>query len=201
VRVARLARAGSRVDRVGTPSPAAVEEAAFRREGQSWLVRFGGIEARVADSKGMADLAVLLARPGVEVHVGELVGGGTTPPIGARDALLDDQAIESYRIRLHELAAAEDEADACGDARRATAARAEREAIEDRLIADLGLGGRSRSAPDWVERARKAVRRRIAASLARIESEHRAAGRHLRRSVQTGVFCSYDPAEPVRWHL
>ena len=33
----------------------------------------------------------------------------------------------------------------------------------------------------------------------RIEAEHPSAGRHLRRSVQTGAFCAYDPAEPVRW--
>ena len=163
-------------------------------------MRFGGVDARVRDTKGMADLAVLLARPGVEVHVAELVGAASAlGPSGSMHAVLDETAIAAYRTRLRDLAAEEDDADAAGDAVRATRARAEREAIADQLAADLGLGGGSRSAPDWVERARKAVRRRIDAALKRIEAEHPSAGRHLRRSVQTGAFCAYDPAEPVRW--
>jgi hypothetical protein len=147
----------------------------------------------------MADLAVLLARPGIEVHVAELIGhhGALVP--STRDVLLDDEAIASYRTRLSDLSAEEDDAEEAGDPVRAARARAEREAIEDRLAADLGLGGVSRTAADGVERARKAVRRRIDASLKRIEAEHPAAGRHLRRSVRTGAFCAYDPAEPVDW--
>jgi hypothetical protein len=154
----------------------------------------------VRDAKGMADLAVLLARPGVEVHVAELVGsGGVLPAPTAHELVLDEQAIASYRLRLGDLAVEEDDAESVGDGDRAARARAEREAIEDQLAADLGLGGAPRTTPDWVERARKAVRRRIDASLKRVEVEHPVAGRHLRRSVQTGVFCAYDPAEPVSW--
>jgi hypothetical protein len=164
-----------------------------------WLLRFGGADARVRDTKGMADLAVLLARPGVEVHVAELVGAAGAGVAGASDALLDDEAITALRGRLHALVEEEDDADATGDADRSARARAEREAIVDQLASDLGLGGVARSAPDWVERARKAVRRRVDAALKRIEAAHPAAGRHLRRSVRTGVFCSYDPAEPVHW--
>jgi hypothetical protein len=148
----------------------------------------------------MADLAVLLARPGVEVHVAELVGAASafdTP--GSTHLVLDETAIAAYRKRLRELVAEEDDADAAGNAARAARARAEREAIADQLTVDLGLGGASRTAPDWVERARKAVRRRVDAALKRIEEEHPTAGRHLRRSVQTGAFCVYDPAEPVCW--
>jgi hypothetical protein len=199
-RVARLARsAGPPADRRRT-STEPVRTAAFRREGDVWLVRFGGVDARVRDTKGMADLAALLTRPGVEVHVAELVGAaGALGAAGDREPVLDDAAIAAFRSRLRELAVDEDDADAAGDAERSTLARAEREAIVDRLAADLGLSGTARSAPDWVERARKAVRRRVDAALKRIEAEHPSAGRHLRRSVRTGVFCSYDPAEPVHW--
>jgi hypothetical protein len=199
-RVARLARAAAPgAQSSGRPSPSSPAEGSFRRVGSTWLVRFGGVDAHVRDAKGMADLAVLLARPGTEVHVAELVGSDRALSTTARDVLLDDVAIASYRARLHDLSVEEDDAEADGDDARATRARAEREAVEDRLTADLGLGGASRSSPDWVERARKAVRRRVDASLKRIEHEHPAAGRHLRRSVQTGAFCTYDPAEPVHW--
>jgi hypothetical protein len=172
----------------------------FRREGQVWLVRFAGVDARVRDTKGMADLAVLLARPGVEVHVAELVGAASAlGPSGSAQPVLDETALSAYRKRLRDLAAEEDDADTTGDSARSARARQEREAIADQLAADLGIGGAARTTPDWVERARKAVRRRIDASLKRIEVEHPAAGRHLRRSVRTGAFCAYDPAEPVHW--
>jgi len=200
VRVSRLARAA-----VAVTGPAATDvdllgQATFRREGDVWLLRFGGSEARVRSTKGMADLAVLLARPGTEVHVAELVGAsGALGTTGSSDAVLDTTAITAYRRRLHELTDEEDDADLAGDAARSTRAREEREAIVDHLATGLGLGGVPRSTPDWVERARKAVRRRIDAALQRIEAEHPTAGRHLRRSVNTGAFCSYDPAEPVRW--
>jgi tetratricopeptide (TPR) repeat protein len=192
-RVARLART------VGTRSVPA-SGAVFRREGDVWLVRFGGVDARVRDTKGMADLAVLLTRPGVEVHVAELVGAASVAA-GAPQAVLDDTAITAYRRRLRDLAADEDDAEAAGDAAGAARARAEREAIADQLAADLGLGGAARSAPDWVERARKAVRRRVDAALKRIEAEHPSAGRHLRRSVVTGAFCVYDPVDAVPWEV
>ena len=200
-RVARLARETRHAARPVTPGPdERPKHGVLRREGQVWLVRFGGVDARVRDTKGMADLAVLLARPGVEVHVAELVGASSAlGTSGSTHPVLDETAIVAYRKRLRDLSAEEDDADASGDAARAARARAEREAIADQLAADLGLGGASRTAPDWVERARKAVRRRVDAALKRIEAEHPAAGRHLRRSVRTGAFCVYDPAEPVRW--
>lgn len=203
-RVARLARsattAAAPTTSAAAPGGGRAGCATFRCEGDVWLVRFGDRDARVRDSKGMADLAVLLSRPGVEVHVGELVGATDAARLsGTRDAVLDDAAIAAYRARIRYLTEDEDDADAAGDAARSLRARAEREAIVDQLSADLGLGGASRTAPDWVERARKAVRRRIDAALKRIEVEHPSAGRHLRRSARTGVYCCYDPAEPVHW--
>jgi len=173
----------------------------FRREGDVWQLTYDGTSVRLRDAKGLADLAVMLARPGREVHVAELVGAVDLGPRAAGDALLDDKAIASYRARLTELAAEEDEADTTGDAERSARARAEREAIIDRLSSDLGLGGRSRTADDWAERARKAVRTRVASALKRIEAEHPPLGRHLRAAVKTGAFCAYDPPEPVTWEL
>jgi tetratricopeptide (TPR) repeat protein len=200
VRVARLARSDGSTAASDLTAAAPVGTATFRREGDVWLLRFGGVDARVRATKGMADLAVLLARPGVEVHVAELIGAaGVVDATGTNEAVLDDVAIAAYRSRLHELTDEEDQADAAGDAVRSARARAEREAIVEQLAADLGLGGAARSAPDWVERARKAIRRRVDAALKRIEAEHPSGGRHLRRSVKTGVFCCYDPAEPVHW--
>jgi hypothetical protein len=63
------------------------------------------------------------------------------------------------------------------------------------------LGGRPRRLLDPAERARKAVTWRVHDAIDHIEKVHPALGRHLRRSVRTGSFCAYDPAEPTAWRL
>ena len=55
------------------PDDDASDEAVFRRSGEVWEVAFRGRRSTVRDSKGMRDLAVLLARPGTEVHALDLV--------------------------------------------------------------------------------------------------------------------------------
>ena len=53
--------------------------AAFVRTGTVWRLEFRGRAVTVVDSKGMRDLAVLLARPGREVHVLDLVEASGGP--------------------------------------------------------------------------------------------------------------------------
>ena len=64
-----------------------------------------------------------------------------------------------------------------------------------------GLGGRVRRTGAVAERARSTVTRRIREALVRIEEAHLSLGRHLRRSVRTGVYCVYEPDELVSWDL
>ena len=202
-RVARLARG----DRARGPARSRRRTATSRRRSAS-----SGVRARCGSCASAASTPACATRRGWRTSPScsrDPASRSTSPsswaprpPLGASGStqpVLDETAIAAYRARLRDLAAEEDDADAAGDAARATRARAEREAIADQLAADLGLGGAARTAPDWVERARKAVRRRVDAALKRIEAEHPAAGRHLRRSVRTGAFCAYDPAEPVHW--
>jgi tetratricopeptide (TPR) repeat protein/nucleoside-triphosphatase THEP1 len=198
-----VAEAQRVLDELGAPvvpSDPSGREGTFRREGDVWFVEYAGRSVRIRDAKGISDIATLVARAGREVHVAELVGASEIAPSGS-DVVLDDEAVSAYRARLAELAEEEDDALALGDAERAGRARDERQAIADQLSSDLGLGGRARKADDWVERARKAVRTRISNSLKRIEAEHEPLARHLRASLRTGVFCSYDPPEPVSWRL
>ncbi len=175
----------------------------LRREGEVWLVRFGGASARLRDRKGLRDLAVLLAHPGREVHVLDLAGpaGGAPAPItgGGIGPALDATARRAYEDRLRELAGDIAEADAHADLARADRLRDEFELITAELTAALGLGGAPRQVGDPAERARKAVRMRIADALARLEAELPALGRHLRASVRTGLFCSYEPETSPGW--
>jgi hypothetical protein len=196
LRLFTVARAGSSE----TAAHREAHEAVFRAEGDVWLVGIDGAPVRVRAVKGFADIAMLLARPGREVHVAELVGAESVAS-GGGAPVIDRAAIESYRGRLADLADDERDADERGDAEAATRARAEREAIMARLAADLRPDGRPRAQDDWVERARKAVRARVAHALKRIEVAAPAAGRHLRASIRTGEYCAYEPPEPVRWQL
>jgi hypothetical protein len=54
---------------------------------------------------------------------------------------------------------------------------------------------------DPAERARSTVTARIRDALRRIERAHPELAHHLRRSVHTGVYCSYRPEDPVDWTL
>ncbi|TDW94555.1 AAA ATPase-like protein [Kribbella pratensis] len=169
------------------------------RLGATWAATWRGVTAHVPDSKGVRDLAVLLARPRTPVGVLDLSGPGRVAG-GDLGPLLDDQARTAYRERLRELDEDLAEAEACNDLARAEKARAERDFLARELAGALGLGGRARSAGDPVERSRKAVSMRIAAAVKAIERVHPALGRHLRVSIRTGRLCVYEPEDDVTWH-
>ncbi|HZQ86356.1 MAG TPA: AAA family ATPase [Acidimicrobiales bacterium] len=175
----------------------------FRREGRVWHVEFRGRAATVPDSKGMADLATLLARPGTEVHVLDLVeaAGGPSAKAAAREAgtgpALDAAARRAYKARLEELQAGID--DAPPGSAGVEQLVAERDFIAAELGAALGLGGKARTTGDRVERARKAVTMRVGTALKAIEGVHPDLARHLRLAVSTGRFCTYRPENEISW--
>ena len=188
---------------------------AFVREGEFWSLTYGGVVARLRDSKGLRDIARLLAVPGretaaVDLAAGELVdivrpvatvGGIGLGVEGDIGEALDTEARAQYRTRISDLEEEINESEAINDPVRASRAREEREFILAELGAAVGLGGRVRRVLDPAERARKAVTGRIRDAISHIEAQHPQLGRHLRRSVRTGSFCVYDPPEPTAWRL
>jgi class 3 adenylate cyclase len=187
----------------------------WRRDGEYWTLAYDGQVATFRDSKGLRDLARLLAAPRQELHVLDLAAEATAVQgsmsvsdaqqagVGfatrSSEALIDDRAKAAYRRRLVELQQDIDDADEMGDGERAAKVRAELDAIVDQLSSAYGIGGRARRTPDHVERARKAVTRRIREAVARIDRSHPALARHLNASLRTGTFCSYVPERDVTW--
>lgn len=173
--------------------------AQFTLDGEMWTLSWSGSTVYVKASKGMTDLAELLAHPGVEISCLDLAGA----VVDDRNTgdVIDAAARRQYEDRLRELQSDIDDAQASSDHARAERAQAEFDAIVDHLTAALGLGGRFRRHGDTAERARSAVTRRIRDAVKRIESVHPQLGAHLRRSVDTGLFCSYRPETPVQWLL
>ncbi len=203
----------------GTPGGAPLP-AVFARVGGSRRVALGGRERLLPDLKGFRYLERLLAQPGREVHVVDLVGaeaarsarphepayddglgGGAVGQSGL--PVLDEQARRAYRRRLVEVEEDIADAEADHDPARVELARRDRQFLVDELSAAVGLGGRDRLVGGTSERARTSVARSVRYALGRLEAEHPALAAHLARSVRTGTYCCYesDPLTPVTWQL
>jgi len=197
-------------------------EAVFRNEGDVWTVIYAGTSVRLKHSKGLGDIAILLANRGRDIHVADLIAASAGVPPDPRstpaadlvaqglrvsrgasgDAVLDHRARADYRERLAGLHRELEDAERCNDEGRVARARAEFDFIAGELASAFGLGGRGRRAGSPIERARKAVASRIRFSLAHIARVHPALASHLRRYIRTGTVCSYVvPDEPVRWRV
>ena len=197
-------------------------EAVFRNEGDVWTVIYAGTSVRLKHSKGLGDIAILLANRGRDIHVADLIAASAGAPPDPRstpaadlvaqglrvsrgasgDAVLDHRARADYRERLAGLHRELEDAERCNDEGRVARARAEFDFIAGELASAFGLGGRGRRAGSPIERARKAVASRIRFSLVHIARVHPALAHHLRRYVRTGTVCTYVvPDEPVRWSV
>ena len=162
----------------------------------------------VRDLKGLHYLARLLADPGREFHVLDLVASGgdpaasigvTTDPEltpsdwGDSGPLLDAHAKNAYRRRLAEIDEDLDDARLTRDDGRAAQAEAERDFLIRELSRAVGLGGRDRRAGSASERARVSVTRAIRHALSRLRQHHPPLGEHLDRAIRTGTYCVYLP--------
>lgn len=190
----------------------------FRPEGEYWTIGYRGSTFRLRDAKGLRHLHCLLADPGREFHVTDLVtptGETRADPGGsAREglsiasssdagSLLDPEAKAAYRSRLEDLREEADEARSWGDAERAARAEEEIAALADELARAVGLHGADRKAVSAAERARVNVTRAVKSAIERIAEHDRALAHHFSSTVHTGTFCAYVPApdDPPTWQL
>ncbi len=190
---------GTETETPGTVGARSAARAVFRREGDLWTAAFEGQTVRLVDVKGFADLARLLARPGLEVHCLELADRPAEAAPG--DIVLDDRARREIRARAVELQREIDDADAAHDLGRAERAREELDRLVDSLAAAIGLRGRPRALGSPAERARSAVTWRIRSAIKKVAAAHPRLGRHLDNAVRTGHFCVYQPEAAIDWLL
>ncbi len=169
-----------------------------RRRGDLWELTYEGRTTALRASKGLDDLAVLLSRPGVEVAAVDLVGAAVVGG-GAVHEVIDAEARRRYEDRIRELQSELDAAEADHDRGRSERLTDELDAVVDHLAAAVGRGGRTRSVPREVERARSAVTQRLRSALRRIAEHDADLGAHLQASVETGTYCRYRPPTPTRW--
>jgi tetratricopeptide (TPR) repeat protein len=191
------------------------DDCVFRREGDTRTITYGGATVRLKDLKGMRYLERLLAEPGREFHVLDLVSvergalptGAAVPDGGAAVQcgleVFDSRAREAYRRRLTEVEEDLAEAEANNDVERAALARADREFLIDELRRGVGLNDRARTVGDGAERARSSATRSLRYALRRIGRYHADLAAHLDRTVRTGTYFAYepDPRTPVSWEI
>jgi tetratricopeptide (TPR) repeat protein len=170
-------------------------------EGDTWLVEFGGRQARMRDQRGLHHLRTLLERPGVEVPALILAAADHSLVGAPEGAILDDRAMREYRQRIIDLHEDVDEATANNDIERAARAEAELDALVTHLAAATGVGGRCRQFTGADERARVSVTKSIRSAIGRLGEQLPDLGRHLTATVHTGSRCVYqpDPRAPNRW--
>jgi hypothetical protein len=171
----------------------------FRKDAAVWTLTWAGTTVRLADAKGLADIATLLAESGAAVPAVTLATG--LPPTTGADAVLDPTALAAYRARLRHVDADLTHAEADHDLHRVERLHDERDALFHELAQAIGPGGRRRTLGSESERARKAVTGRIRDSISRIAQHHPALAAHLDSSISTGTSCRYEPAAPVHWVL
>jgi hypothetical protein len=200
--IASAVGAGDRAPAGWDPDrPAERSTPSLTLEGEYWTVAYEGATFRLKDSLGLRYLAHLMDAPDREIHVLDLVGrvggggpDGQTVDVGDSGELLDDDARQSYRLRLEDLRETLAEAESFGDVTRAARAREEIDFLATELGRAVGLGGRSRRAGTAAERARSAVQRRLKNAIQRIAESSPTLGVFLIRNVKTGNYCSFRPS-------
>ena len=182
---------------------------AFAREGAHWAITYEGRQLHLPDLKGLRYIACLLASPGKEIHVLELVSRfedrGAAIPLASselaetglrvkgpqdEDDLVDGDARADYRRRLAELAQKKSL-----DAHELT----EKRWLESQLRSATGLGGRSRKIASDEEKARMNVKNLVRSAIEKISQHDAALGIFLDNSIKTGRRCSYVPDRHITW--
>ncbi len=181
---------------IATATRTAVDTARFVRTGSVWEAEYAGRRAVVADSKGCADLAVLLASPRERVHCMDLAGRLVE---GDSGVAMDARARAACQRHIQDLQAEIAEAERHNDFARTERLSEELDAVIEQLSAAVGLGGRGRKLGDPAEKARTAVTWRIRSAIRKMAEVHPPLARHLEASIRTGAFCAYEPETTVRW--
>lgn len=216
---ARVLLADAAGEPAESPGITPAGSATFRLDGDSRVITFAGQSTVLRDLKGFRYLARMLADPGREFHVLDLVAveQGTLPTgdaavVGVADLelsgpidvpALDDAARDAYRRRLADVDEDIEDARRCNDPARAELAERDREFLIAELSRAVGLGGRLRAVGSDAERARTAVARTLKYSITRIGEAIPALAEHLDNGLRTGIYCSYrpDPLARVDWSI
>ena len=196
----------------------------FRLSGEFWTITYEGTTARFKDSKGLRYVAILITRRNEKVFVRDLLeavdGVGEVNVEGKLLSKMNDSELECHGLSVTRLGNAVEVLDDNGrklyekeltDLERRMAETndpsaqvelaEERDTLKRQYAAAAGRTRNPRMFQNPIERMRKSVSNRIAAAVAKINKSLPPLGRHLKNSLRTGMFCSYQPDKDVHWNL
>ncbi len=175
----------------------------MRRRGDLWEIRYADRLVHVAQSKGLEDLAVLLANPNSDVRALDLMMQFAVDEVDdpGSDPVLDERARAEFAERVALLETELDKAQTDRDLGRVAILRREREFILAELERNVANLERARKFTGPAERARKAVTARVRAAADKIREVHAPLAAHLDASLRTGLMCSYRPDPPEIWSV
>jgi len=211
--------------RLTSPPPASFLPPNYiQKKGQCWAIRFEGNEERIyTPDRGFDYLQILFENPGTSFSASELdcavsrktkdevhasVSAGEDPTedgitvLGQSDAgaVIDDDAIRSYRLRLEEINEGLDEAKANNDLAKIAALENEKEWINSELTNARGLWGRVRKLADERNKVRNRVCNAIRRALAKIKQYDKPLFEHLTKPIlNLGHTVSYVPRDGMTW--
>ncbi len=174
-------------------------ETQFVFKNNIWDIRFKGTSILLKDAKGLHDIHKLMTSPAKEFHCMELMG--STLEDGSGSPVLDEKAKADYHQRIADLQSEMTEAEEMNDSGRLENLRKEYDAILDHLSSSLGFKGKTREAGSAAEKARSAITWRIRSAMKKIQDVHPELAQHLKNSINTGTFCSYNPEISMDWQL
>ncbi len=198
---------GTRGTQTGPDGP----EYVFAKKGM-WTIRFAGKETFLdGNLKGAAFIHHLLSHQDQRIHVVRLmahvagVPGAAVVPAAEcletdraePDEVVDRQTIKSCQDRYERLVAERERA----SDERICEIESEIAKIAAYLSSALGLGRRSRTMGDEVNKARRRIARVINTAFQKIDASDPDLAKHLRNSVKTHTEMVYEPDREVHWVL
>lgn len=171
----------------------------FKRSSDIWEISFKGKTIFLPDIKGHTDIAKLMAQPSKKIHCAELMGSAIEQD--DHYFVLDDKAKKQYQQRIRGLVDEITTAEENNDFEHASVLKEEYDKLVESLSSSLGLNKKSRKLGSVVEKTRTAITWRIRSSIQKIEKAHPDLGKHLAKSIETGIFCSYSPEQSFDWIL
>lgn len=177
----------------------------FARKGM-WAIRFAGKETFLEGTlKGPMFIRYLLVHQGERIHVARVLADiagdeRLAQASNAGDAITPEE-IARFRDRYAELQAAKEEASERNDEGQLAAIEKELGQMATLLEPLFGFGGKSRKANDDVARIRKAIARVIGTSLDKIAESDPVLEQHLRNTIKTHTYMSYEPETRIDWNF
>jgi hypothetical protein len=193
-------------------------ENVFKKDGDFWTVGFqGNIATALKDSKGMTYIAYLLGNPHKRIpalelsnllsgakllnHSGIAKGKSVGADSGKPQDLVDTDYLRKSKNRLGEIEEELRKAKENNDQAEEDRLEREKEQILNQLSSDLNLSSKSRSFPNDIEKARKAVTNAIKRALDNIQKHNTPLYQYLDNSIKHGTDFIYTPDRKINWDL